>query len=401
MASIKILHASDLHISVHPQLRSPLDRLGDLGDPWDMSAKGLVEKLRITKNLFIAWWKEQAVSSYDPEILEALAEFIYENAKSKLDEDGRGIREEGKDKLDAVLITGDLATTGTRDDIKRVSKFLRAKFNPKSPYKSSETDYTGGTLSAVKIPVFYLAGNHDRFVPTLKRHRRFLPIFFMPGGREFDQLLLGNNRDPIRAIELSTKPSNGKRLRVVILAADFSLEHFSDREGFYGWLAQGKAYSDIRRQLRVETERLRRQKMEDENLCVLWAIHFPPEYPGRPKHGKLLGGDKLINEANRAGVNAVLAGHTHEQLTYRNPSMIFEVFCCGTTTQYEPLTMPLERDALDVKKGNLFQIITVSADEAGRIKLSATGYRYSSPKESRRPKRIPWVEVPSPPSPRP
>jgi 3',5'-cyclic AMP phosphodiesterase CpdA len=360
-----------------------------------MSAKGLVEKLRITKNLYIAWRKERAVSSYNPEILEALAEFIYENAKSKLDEHGSEITEEGKDKLDAVLITGDLATTGTRDDIKRVLKFLRAKFNPKSPYKSTDTDYTGGTLSAVKIPVFYLPGNHDRYVPTLKRHRRVLPIFFMPGGREFDQLLLGNNRDPVRRIELSTKPSNEKRLRIVILAADFSLEHFNDREGFYGWLAQGKAYSNIRRHLRVETERLRKQKTEDENLCVLWAIHFPPEYPGRPKYGKLLGDDKLINAANRAGVDAVLAGHTHEQLTYSNPSMSFEVFCCGTTTQYEPLTMPTERDALDVKKGNLFQIITVSADEAGRVKVSARDYRYSNPRESRRLRRIPWVEVPS------
>lgn len=337
-----------------------------------------------------------AVSSYDPEILESLAEFVYENAKQKLDDDGSEIMDDGEKKLDAVILTGDLATTGTRDDIERVSKFLRAKFNAKYPHRSQEDDYRGATLSAVKIPILYLPGNHDRYIPTRERYMKIFPKFFTPGGTDFDQLLFDYSRQSVWKIELTTIVSKDKKLRVVILAADFTLEHFDDHEGFYGWLAQGKAYSNIRQEMVVQTERLREQKKEDEMLCVLWAIHFPPDYPECPGHKKLLNDEKFINGANRAGVSAVLAGHTHEQLTYRNPSMSFEVFCCGTTTQHEPQAMAGGRDELNAKKGNLFQIITVTVGETGSIELSSQDYRYSSFGAGGGPRLMQWAEVSSP-----
>jgi 3',5'-cyclic AMP phosphodiesterase CpdA len=396
MTSINILHASDLHVSVHKQLRSPLDRLSDLDAPWDVSAGGIADKLRITRNLITAWWQRMAVSSYDPEILESLAEFIYENAKLKLDDDGSEIAEEGEEKLDAVLLTGDLATTGRRDDIERVSKFLRAKFNAKYPHRSDEDDYRGATLSAVKIPVLFLPGNHDRFVPTREMYERVYPKFFTPGGIEFDQLLFDYRRQPLREIELSSKVSEGKNLRVVLLAADFTLEHFDDHEGLYGWLAQGKVYSDIRQRMIARTEQLREQKKDDEILCVLWAVHFPPDYPGNPDHSKLIGDGKLISGANQAGVRAVLAGHTHEQLRYRNPGMSFEVFCCGTTTQHEPQAVTEARDGPDARRGNLFQIITITAGAAGNVAITSKDYRYSSVAEAGGPRLLRWAEVPSP-----
>jgi hypothetical protein len=394
MASIRILHASDLHISVHKQLRSPIDKLRDLDDPSDELARRVAAALRSSPKIFFtAWWKRMYVSSCDAQILEDLAEFIYENARIKLD-GGIEITEDGEEKLDAVVLTGDLATTGSTDDIEQTRKFLRARFNPERPHKSNEDDYSGATLSAVKVPVLYLPGNHDRYVFTRDWYG-FSPKFFTPGGTEFDRLLSDYRQHPIQSIELTAEVSKDKKLKTVILAADLALEQFDDHEGFLGWLAQGKAYSNIRRELREATERLKEQRKEDEILCVLWAVHFPPDYPGCPNESRLLGEEKLIQTANTAGVSAVLAGHTHKQLNYRNPSMSFRVFCCGTTTQHEPQAMVGGRDELDARKGNLFQIITVVADEAGKVKMSAKDFRYSGfgPQSNRR--DIPWVEFPS------
>jgi 3',5'-cyclic AMP phosphodiesterase CpdA len=393
MPSVNILHASDLHISVHKQLRSPLDRLGDLGNPWDVSASGIAEKLRITRNLVTAWWKRMAVSSYDPEILESLAEFIYENARRKLDERGVEFEEQGGDKLDAVVLTGDLATTGREDDIVRVRKFLKAGYNPLLPQKADEGVYRGATLSAVTIPIMYMPGNHDRYVPSRARYKGIFPAFFMPDGRSFDDKLTDYRKHPVRKIEVTAPSPDSSKLRVVVLAADFSLEHFDDHEGFYGWLAQGKAYSNIRRKLVALTEQLKEQKERGETLCIIWAIHFPPEFPGGPDHGKLLGEKKFISKANKAGVSAVLAGHTHKQLTYRNPGMSFEVFCCGTTTQHEPRASVGGRDEEDAKSGNLFQIITVTSNAEGLVDVSARDFRYTGSDGRDGPLIWRWKEV--------
>lgn len=389
MPSVNILHASDLHISLHKQLRSPLDRLGDLGDPWDASASGIADKLRITKNLVTSWWKKMAVSSYDPEILESLAEFIYENARRKLDENDVEFEELGEDKLDAVVLTGDLATTGREDDIERVVKFLNARHNRLLPHKADENDYRGATLSAVRVPVMYMPGNHDRYVPSRGRYNRIFPTFFMPGGRNFDYKLTDYRAHPVRKIEVTATSPGSANLRVVVLAADFSLEQFDDHEGFYGWLAQGKAYSNIRRELGLLTGQLQAEKSADETLCVIWAIHFPPEFPGGPDHGKLIGEKKFIGKANSVGVGAVLAGHTHKQLTYRNTGMSFDVFCCGTTTQHEPQAL------MNVAKGgNFFQVITVASNNAGRVHISATGYRYTGYGDRDGPLLKHWAKFP-------
>jgi hypothetical protein len=72
----------------------------------------------------------------------------------------------------------------------------------------------------------------------------------------------------------------------------------------------------------------------------------------------------------------VLAGHTHKQLTYRNPGMSFEVFCCGTT-QHEPRASVGGRDEEDAKSGNLFQIITVTSNAEGLVDVSARDFRYT------------------------
>lgn len=395
-SAVRILHASDLHISVYERLRSPLDLLGDLDDPLDMSARGVADKQRLLKNLIKAWREKRAASSYDPKALHALAEFIYENAKRKLDADGKEITEEGDGKLDAVIITGDLATTGSVDDVEMVEKFLSAEFDPRVPHRSVEGDYRRATLSAVTIPILCLPGNHDRFVPTLDLYRHKYPIFFAPGGTEFDLQIANYSHASVRdPVLLTGDLSQGQRLKVAVLGADLTLRHFGEHEGFYGWLAQGKAHDDTCRSLVAATRWLRKQKSEGDILCVLWAIHFPPAFPGVRRHSRLLDERKFIEAANRAGVDAVLAGHTHQQATYRRPAMSFKVFCCGTTAQHEPRASVGGRDEQDPAKGNLFQIITITADSGGRVELSAKDYRYSNAGSRDGPADMRWVEVPA------
>lgn len=52
--------------------------------------------------------------------------------------------------------------------------------------------------------------------------------------------------------------------------------------------------------------------------------------------------------------------------------MNFWVYCCGTTTQHEPLTMT-QRDG---ERGNFFQIITVTGDADAKINISGKDYGY-------------------------
>jgi len=393
MASIKILHASDLHISLYEQLRSPIDQLHDLADPWDLSWPGVLEKLPVLESFLTAWWEKRAASSYNPEVLEALAEFIYENARVKLDQKGIEIHEDGDEKLDAVVLTGDLATTGSPDDIDRVVKFLAASSNRKNRHKSNESDYRGATLSAVRIPILFLPGNHDRFVPTRNLYKKF-PIFYYPGGTNFDDELADYRKFPLRELEISTAISGQRKLRVVILAADFTLEAFPDHEGLYGWLAQGRAYSDKRKLLAARTKEINDQRTEDEVLCVMWAMHFPPGFP-YPMYGTLLGERQVIREASESGIHAILAGHTHHQLTYRNPSANFWIFCCGTSAQHQPLAT-LTTDNSDLAVGNFFQVITITVDEGGRVKLAGTDYKYSATRAPLGQRLMRWKAMPSP-----
>ena len=236
------------------------------------------------------------------------------------------------------------------------------------------------------MPVLCLPGNHDRFIPTRA------PIIFRPGGTEFDRLA-DYSHVPVHPIELTCDLPNDRRLRAVVLGADLTLKRLGDHEGTCGWLAQGRAYERICNSLSRATEWHRKRKKEEEVLCVLWAVHFPPEFPGIPRHSRLLDERKFIEAANHAGVDAVLAGHTHRQLAYRNPAMSFRVFCCGTTTQHEPRALAGGRDEGDTTKGNLFQIITVEADSGGRAALSTGDYRYSNLGSPDGPSLMCWSNV--------
>ena len=364
MATVRILHASDLHISIDRNMVSSIDHFSHLRDQHNLNLWTLA---KLARELYRGFRKKMTASSYDSVVLKRLALFIYDNAKKKYKGD-RLLTENGSDKIDAVVITGDLATTGSANDIGAVSEFLHSSPSSRQPYLNSKQE---ATLAAVASPVWYLPGNHDRFEPTRSwiRVGKFLfPKFFDPGGTLFDKLI-DFKSDPVHVLGVVEDSSNSPSIRVVLIAADFSLKQFGDHEGLYGWLAQGLIDDQILQKLEYTTEAQRAEHNENHagTLCVLWAIHFPPGFPHISGTNRLLKEELLIDKAKQLGVSAILAGHTHEQVRYRKPKMSLDVLCCGSTTQYVP---PMALGA------NRFQIIEITAPDPGVVLIKLENYKH-------------------------
>jgi len=363
MSSVRILHASDLHISIFKNMVSPVDHLAQL-------AHGSIsphELPGIARQAWKAFRQKMTASSYDPSVLKLLSHFIYDHAKEKIRND-EVLREEGKEKIDAVLLSGDLATTGTVRDMERVNEFLWSEAHQRYPYENLNHE---ATLSAVASPIWFLPGNHDRFIPSSGWTRILgvpLPRFFDPGATNFDERLADFQTEP--AQELGAVPDwheGPTPFRVVVLAADFSLKKLGDHDGDYGWLAQGRVYENVLELLVEKTEAAtrRHEAFGTGNLCLLWAVHYPPSFPHISHTSGLLQEEDLIAQANRCGVAAILPGHTHEQFSYRKPSMNFEVLCCGSTTQFVPS---------NTRGRNRLQILEFSGDPSSSIKIAVENY---------------------------
>lgn len=380
MTPIKILHASDLHISMNEEVRSPVDKWSDL-DKWDVSASGWRDKKAAWEEI----WKSflsgtTSASSYQSAILRSFAEFANKYCK-KYDDDGRAV----SGFIDAVVLTGDLATTGEEDDIKLVKAFLEAPANEDYPHTSGPG--RDATLSALEVPVLYLPGNHDRLelvdeaawtIAGLKK----VPMFFKPGGKHFDTHLSDVGVNDFRSFPVQRAPviksplPDGRTLSVYLFLADFTLRDFNDHDDWGGgWIGQGRAYDDVCDQLADQTIKLRNSLPADEIPAFIWAGHFPPKFPGVSDSLRFVQDFVFLNAAKRAQVDAVLTGHTHRQLIYRRPWGKFDIFCCGTSTQYEPTTNPEGRYADNDQKGNFIQILSID-EEGGLPRISVEPYKY-------------------------
>ena len=314
MASVRILHASDLHIAAVPNITSPVD-------------------CRTPGNIIDAVTNRMLASSYDPAILQRFADFVHDQASKAL--------------VDAVLLTGDIATTGSTRDLEKAFDFIHA---PADPRLRSQSTNKEATLHGI-APIWLLPGNHDRYQHSYIHG-------YVPGGGEFDQVFNSKWRGPVK--RLGSIPKLG--LTVTVIAADLSLKEYKHHDGGFGWLAQGKAYPEILDELEAETKPL----TVSAGHCVIWAVHFPPDYPNISHDLDLLDGDLLVLRANKCGVRAVLAGHTHDPVSYRRPAMKFDVFCAGTVSQ-----------AFADPGGNHFRVIEINSDDTGNVIINSEEYLFS------------------------
>jgi 3',5'-cyclic AMP phosphodiesterase CpdA len=296
MESIRILHASDLHIARIASLKAPFE---------GFSIRNLLNSVRY----------RSLTTSYDPSILKAFSEFVTQQRR-----------------LDAVVLTGDIATTGEYDDLVEAHRFIQGGFA--TAWFSHYSAFPNPSLSS-SVPIHLLPGNHDRLTKGAN--------VYAPGGHLFHKVFAGHWVGDVRAYPIIAKRS----LAVAIIGADFSLRDSKDcRYPLLNKYAQGRVYTDVLQQLVLQTQS-ERDNWGDE-LIVLWALHFPPGYRKLARNMRLIDDTDLIKAANECNVSAVLCGHSHEQLNYRRGEMHFEVLCAGTVSAF----LPRER--------NHFQIINIS-----------------------------------------
>jgi hypothetical protein len=349
MALFRLLHASDFHIARTPYWA------GTPANPW------LARLTRV--------WRQR---SHDPFVLEAFAQWLLWNGGFSIGpefETGNG------PLFDAILLTGDMATTGELADLREAYDFVDAQPN------------FGGYLSAAGKPTIAFAnpnrlvklipGNHDRFRSALS--------LYLPGGTTFDSVFCpsAGNGNPYwcgnQGFSFDGGPTRGKA-SVLIWRIDFSLGSKDRGKRYYGlpgWLGQGRVlkkilYGPNGTPANVHPASLVRQTQSYRHDAinhglkpvVIWAIHFDPFSTDGLL--ELLDSDLLVGATEQAGVSAILCGHTHESKV-KPLSSSTAVFVCGTTSAAGDVTH------------NDFQVLEIDVPEAEpRVPtFRVMWYRYS------------------------
>jgi len=279
MGKISLLHISDLHIAKTPNLTDLFQRTRQ--SPFSSVADVL--------------WHHRLCASYGEKQLEALIKLITDE----------------QHRLEAIAITGDIATTGFSFDLHPALEVVNGFDNI--------------------VPVFLLPGNHDRYKALLSRSSG-KPRGLAPGGTKFYDYFHSywNNDVEIKILETYD-------FALGIIAADFNLRDIWDADfskSVFGSIAQGKVYDDILDRLVYSTEQFFRRFSNEKTAAVVWAIHFPALAPRRiSPDSELIGSEKLIERAAENGVIAILSGHVH----YGFPPLMDQNIAflgAGTTTQF-------------------------------------------------------------------
>jgi predicted phosphodiesterase len=287
MPGFRLLQMSDLHFHRTPRTVGLPDNLHLLTEkPW----------------LFPRHFG--TVSGHDPDVALAAAAFAWVNRAG----------------LDAVILTGDLATTGDKVDLQQAYDFLHAP--PGHPAFQSAT--RRATLAGVQKPLLLLPGNHDRFGPV----RRMYP----PGDRNFDRLF-GDYWYAGQGVQRLWESAQ-ENIAVVLVGADFTLpRNDTGNHWLTGHLGCGRVRSHLVDTLLEETAQARQRY--PGNCAVLWAIHFEPLAQDRTlallEDQILL--DKLAAAPETRRPLAVLCGHTHRNSQIK-PYPPTHLVTCGTTCQY-------------------------------------------------------------------
>ncbi len=280
MDSFRILHISDLHFGLPPR---------NCGFPDILHSAGYKSASR----------HPLSPSSYDPDLAEALARFVHRSGR----------------RLDAIIVSGDLATNGTVVDLSLARDFI---LNP--AIRNLWWNKSGApSINQWDLPILVIPGNHDRFDGQ----------FYNPGGTLFDRAFgtkwrAGNAAQILRVF----KGISGEHL--AFLGADFCLRSKKDGTGIWGYLGQGKVYQNACNALVDATDDVRNRFGD---IGVVWVVHFPPEFQNIKASLALIDDNLLANAAAKSQVPVILCGHTHEPRKYPLAGGCL-VYCAGTATQY-------------------------------------------------------------------
>lgn len=274
MALFRILHLSDLHISRYYQFRRSL--------------------------------------ICNPRILNAILKHT---------------RHWAKNKLDSILITGDISSAGLRSDFKKAIAFIEK-------------------LEEHGKSVILLPGNHDRFqygwFPGSKRFDKFFKKYWSAGARGIQECSLTNE--------------NGEKL--VILATDFTLESKKDATSKKGVLGQGKVNENQLIDLEKKTAQIQKKNLP---IAVLWMMHFTIKHSTKMPihdHLSLISSDSLIDKAKKLGVRHILCGHSHLMGTYKTEKVKdVYIHCAGSSAcDYPSEHTTIHIRDIEVNNGKVLEI---------------------------------------------
>jgi 3',5'-cyclic AMP phosphodiesterase CpdA len=276
MPTIRLLHASDLHVCQFLNLTQ-------------ISKRRLANVMHTAKNYTFA-------PSYSPGKLSRFLSFL----------------NQAKQSLDGIIMTGDIATTGRDFDLKRAFTIVTNRIVP------------------LGLDLCLFPGNHDRWEPYRNSSNALLSVGYEPGGRDFHKIFSSfwGPKD------VQAMPFTKGTFSVVVVAADLSLRKPGDAQvpTLVNKHGQGRVYGDIL----DEMERVTLAAFDDNATAVVWAVHFPPFCPDIGSDMRLLLEQDLVQKAFQLGVVAILAGHSHVARPYPVLPYNVRVFCAGTATEHNP-----------------------------------------------------------------
>lgn len=266
-------------------------------------------------------------TSHSPVLAEAVAEVAFSLRGS----------------LDAVLITGDLASTGSDEDLREAHAFVTSP-----PTSLWLADANSPTLAASDAAMIVLPGNHDRFKGPEVR-----PPCWSSGGRAFDRYFSEWSTRRAVAYVLQGQASQTEHLGIV--CGDFSLRRNSHATGRRARLGQGYAYRYVLNRMVKLTQEVRSRY---ERSAVIWAVHFPPLFPHNDSLLELLEGTRVLVEAAQRSIQYILCGHTHDAMVYKYPRFPrTEVHCGGSACILESNTgNSFQVREVDVRDGSITSI---------------------------------------------
>jgi 3',5'-cyclic AMP phosphodiesterase CpdA len=296
MAIFRIAHVSDLHFSRYIDWFNPLESTAPEVSNARKAYYSLLNHKSTGAGVFYP-------STFSPDVALSLLRKLIEEIPH----------------LDAILITGDLATTGNNTDLQLARNFF-AGVVPDTWHPSQEK--LPSLLDDEDIQLITLPGNHDRYegvlLQPLSNHFEKHFGMFWDFEREHAFGLAPSNRDTGR-VRISTLILEDTAL--VVLTADLTLETTHQGEGNVGWLGQGRVHRPVIEELIKATNDIQLELKQDGlTVAVTWAVHFPPNFPEVNNALQLLESEILVNAAASCGVSLVFAGHTHQTLTYKTSS---------------------------------------------------------------------------------
>jgi len=294
--------------------------------------KALVQAFRLSRTGHAVHLRRPA--THDIAALQDLAEHAFSDAE-----------------LDLILITGDIATTGDREDVNAAFDFIS-----RPTAGGWMSDRNTPTLAAADAPIVLLPGNHDRYENT--------KFPFGAAAFAFDDVFneywwVGQNASFLAGLE-----KEGEWL--LILGADFSLRIPEYRKNPLSHAGQGEVSPHVLKSLRLLTRKCReRLKRKSMTPAVIWAIHFAPRCTDTLL--RLRKDERFLAAAEADGVYHIFCGHTHEPAVPPPPMGNINVYCAGTASSFgSPRGNHIHTREIEVVNGTIVEIRSID-DQLGMI----------------------------------